>query len=314
MVSTALNSAVLAGNLEAVATLLRSHRHEPGFVDRPDLAGETALHAAARSGESASHPAAQTLLSARADVNIQNSMGETPLDAAVFWSMRHRLDGEDTKVKRCKRVAKLLHAAGGVRQQTFLNNRHWAKVFTQLQERKGDVEDVDSETSVGSEASTACNTLEAPTAQLSQSPSPKRGEVHVWEGTVRVDSLKPVRSFHGHRFRDGRSLDQLVHELIDGWWPVLTTEFLKLRCCFRGGRLFCKDVRRLWCLKAFQERVRNRQVVLVNVRALSARSKGSKQGSREGLPYPERQRRLARPLPPTHSQHRRAARRGTVDV
>eukprot|EP00439_Symbiodinium_sp_Y106_P059490 s363_g8.t1 len=228
MVSTPLHSAVLEGNLEEVKLWLR----ETDVVNKPDLLGDLPLHAVARSGVQSARRIAWALLEA----NTPNRFDETPLDTAVFWSMRHRLDGECSKERHCKKVAKILHEKGAQRQTTWLNSRHWANILSQLQDVEEDVEEIVSTTS---EEEFESQETRATESWNSQQPPP--------------EALR-------------RSLNQLVEDLLSGKWPVLDTSFLRLRCSRHGGRLYCKDVRRLWCLKAFQEKVRNEQVVYVRVR------------------------------------------------
>ncbi|CAE7242017.1 rps6 [Symbiodinium microadriaticum] len=263
MVSTPLHSAVLEGNLEVVKLWLRDN----DTVNKPDLLGDLPLHAAARSGVQSARRITRALLEAWADLNTPNRFEETPLDTAVFWCMRHRLDGECNKERHCKKVAKLLHEKGAQRQTTWLNSRHWANVLSQLQDVEDDYEEIVSSTSEDEEVESQETRATEASEGIAREARPESSSDTAYQGAVRVDSLRPTHAFHRKCFRDGRSLNQLVEELRSGKWPVLDTSFLRLRCSRHGRRIYCKDVRRLWCLKAFQDQVRNEQTVYVRVRS-----------------------------------------------
>jgi ankyrin repeat protein len=76
---TPLHYAALADDADAVSALL-SEGADPNV---PDRLGFTALHLAAQEG---AIPAATTLLAGRAQVDVVNSYGNTPLFTAVFNS------------------------------------------------------------------------------------------------------------------------------------------------------------------------------------------------------------------------------------
>ncbi|CAE7827243.1 rps6 [Symbiodinium sp. CCMP2592] len=200
MVSTPLHSAVLEGNLEEVKLWLR----EKDAVNKPDLLGDLPLHAVARSGVQSARRIACALLEALADLNTANRFNETPLDTAVFWSMRHRLDGECSKERHCKKVAKLLHEKGAQRQTTWLNSRHWANILSQLQDVEEDVEEIISTTSEEEVESQETRATEASEGiGESEENFPDSSSDTAFQGTVRVDSLRPTHDFRCNYFRDG---------------------------------------------------------------------------------------------------------------
>ncbi|CAE7750890.1 rps6 [Symbiodinium pilosum] len=284
MTSTPLHQAILLGDLEAVKSLLQRKSEAPRIVNLPDLLLERPLHVAARSGGEHVRSMTRALIAARADLNLQNKLGETPLDYAAYWQMEHALVGEFRKERHCKQVARILCKAGGVRKTTCLNNQHWNDLFQKWIKLKGNVEEIVSSTS-GEDASvhtrkrererlpakaararvfptrTARTDREAPTKASAMKSNQYRSLPR--QGIIRLDALLPYRKFFSNCFRDGRRLAQLVEELISGRWPVLDTEFLRLRCVLVDGRLFCRDVHRLWCLKAYQDHLQD--IVFVNV-------------------------------------------------
>ena len=74
---------------------------------------------------------------------------------------------------------------------------------------------------------------------------------------VLVDDVSFTQENCGRKFKDGRSLEQLVAELHAGKHDPLRSEFLCLEALWkrdRNGthRLYSNDNRRLWCLKEFQ--------------------------------------------------------------
>ena len=74
---------------------------------------------------------------------------------------------------------------------------------------------------------------------------------------VLVDDVSFTQENCGRKFKDGRSLEQLVAELHAGKHDPLRSEFLYLEALWkrdRNGthRLYSNDNRRLWCLKEFQ--------------------------------------------------------------
>ena len=139
MVSTPLHVVVAEADILLVTARLR--KYEPNILD---IMGDTPLHTAASSGRKEQRQITQMLLQAGAAVNVVNRFGETPLDTAVFWAMRHRLDGDRGKERICKRVAKLLHRNGGVRLTSWVNSQHWRSVLREYQRVTGDVEEIDS--------------------------------------------------------------------------------------------------------------------------------------------------------------------------
>ncbi|CAE7033547.1 Ilk [Symbiodinium sp. CCMP2592] len=139
MVSTPLHVVVAEGDILLVKA--RLPKYGPNILD---IMGDTPLHTAASSGRNEQRQITQMLLQAGAAVNVINRFGETPLDTAVFWAMRHRLDGDRGKERICKRVAKLLHRNGGVRLTSWVNSQHWRRVLCEYQKVTGDVEEIDS--------------------------------------------------------------------------------------------------------------------------------------------------------------------------
>eukprot|EP00931_Biecheleriopsis_adriatica_P074747 TRINITY_DN48753_c0_g1_i1.p1 TRINITY_DN48753_c0_g1~~TRINITY_DN48753_c0_g1_i1.p1 ORF type:complete len:213 (-),score=3.55 TRINITY_DN48753_c0_g1_i1:38-646(-) len=106
------------------------------------------------------------------------------------------------------------------------------------------------------------------------SRSPRRRSGSIEECIMPVDRIDYSQGNCSRCFRDGKPLDQLVTELMEGRWDPESAHFLKLECIRKAGRhgetsLLSNDNRRLWCLKKYQELLRkhrNNQAEEVRVR------------------------------------------------
>ncbi len=82
----------------------------------------------------------------------------------------------------------------------------------------------------------------------------------------RVNHVRYTQSSCSCVFRDGRSLEQSVADLVDGRVDALRDEWLTLDVVLLNGKLYSVNNRRLYCLKQFQILVRHSCTVLVRVR------------------------------------------------
>ena len=82
-------------------------------IDAADGQGKSALHYAARTGASA---AVGLLLHARADPNVYDKWGFSPVDEAEYWSVKSMAGAGDAQLRgRCLEALQLLRAYGGER-------------------------------------------------------------------------------------------------------------------------------------------------------------------------------------------------------
>ena len=235
MASTEINRAIYSEDLELLKLLLRLKG-----PNEQDLMGDTGLHACGRCGSEAAVEMAAMLLRAGANVNILNRFEETALDSSVFWEMRYKLDGRQKAASCCREVTCFLLQKGASRRQCGRNNDHWSKIC-----KEADVY-LDHAGWGGR-------------AESSGSESDRGQELE-----VPVESIEFSRDVDERHFDDGRSLKGLVEDLISG--RCKTTEaFLRLRCVLQDDRLYCRDNRRLWCLKAFQDHIDREVMVRVKL-------------------------------------------------
>lgn len=94
-----------------------------------------------------------------------------------------------------------------------------------------------------------------PVVERARQPSPYQliSEVRV----VKVDDLTFTQDAISNKFRDGKTLEELISGLVDGRYDPLQFGFLCLEVVqLPGGILASNDNRRLYCLKSYQDRVR----------------------------------------------------------
>ncbi|CAK8997976.1 unnamed protein product [Durusdinium trenchii] len=245
MASTPLSRAIFDRDLLLLRSLLRS-------VNRPnleemDLGGDTALHAAGRCGYDTALEMAQELVRAGANINATNRFHETPLDTSIFYEMRFLIDGYYDASRSCGEVANFLATHGALRRQDETQNELWERIS-----RQAGRDTVNS----GRDVETA-----RAAARGRGSARAERYE----EREILVDSLPLAREVEESHFDNGYPLRHLVYDLIGGQCSP-SAHFLRLRCVMHSdGRLVCRNNRRLWCLKQFQEKMRGRLEVKVRV-------------------------------------------------
>ena len=248
MASTEINRAIYSEDLELLKLLLRLKG-----PNEQDLMGDTGLHACARCGSETAVDMASMLLRSGANVNMLNRFQETALDTSVFWEMRYELDGRQRAARCCREVTWFLLRQGASRKQCGRNNAHWSRICEEADRC------LDHAGWGGREES------------LSEGSEPDRGQ----ELEVPVESIEFSREVDERHFDDGRLLKRLVEDLISGHCKT-TQAFLRLHCVLQDDRLYCRNNRRLWCLKAFQDHIGDRREVMVRVKLVRRRRKANR--------------------------------------
>ena len=106
-----LHNGAKEGNLNSVEEAIR----EGAELNHCDHGGKCALHYASGYGHVS---VVQRLLERRAEVNLADTSGWTPVDDAEYWSIKLPSDGDETLRLRCLNVLGILRAAGGVRSNS----------------------------------------------------------------------------------------------------------------------------------------------------------------------------------------------------
>lgn len=325
MASTPLSRAIFDRDLLLLRSLLRS-------VNRPnleemDLGGDTALHAAGRCGYDTALEMAQELVRAGANINATNRFHETPLDTSIFYEMRFLIDGYYDASRSCGEVANFLATHGALRRQDEAQNELWERISRQAgRDTVNSGRDVETARAAargrGSARAERCerekSESESPPREPAESVRPSEGSgsrklssSRYEEREILVDSLPLAREVEESHFDNGYPLRHLVYDLIGGQCSP-SAHFLRLRCVMHSdGRLVCRNNRRLWCLKQFQEKMRGRLEVKVRVIVMRKRRlKRRAERSLESNPVSVKsESSAAASAPSPHGRHGRVRRK-----